>query len=731
MTAPLIDYLVDQCGIESNYLDAWGKPQSIPMDTKQKLLKVMGYQIDNPEKLEQQANQAVVDNWTSVLNPVQVTREHQALQTVMRLPIELVSDAYQFCIESEAGDKQQFDVTPTDGELVNGTHIDEVEFHEYLVNLPVTLAIGYYTLSVAIEDDVLASMKLIIAPKACYKPQAIESGQKVWGLSVQLYCLRSQDNWGVGDFSDLAYLIEQSAKRGAHFIGLNPIHALYPANPNACSPYGPSSRRWLNFIYIDVSAVDGFEQPSVQTLVNHPDFQQKIDHARQVAHVDYEVVTELKLQALHAIFDYQNKQYLSKNTKLNKQFKQFIACGGQSLQTLAIYDALQQHLSSKGQPCWGWPGFPEEYQDAESPAVAKFAKVHSKQIKFFLWLQWQASLQLTRANDVALANNMHIGLYRDLAVGVSEGSAEVWGNQALYCPDASIGAPPDELGPLGQKWGLPPMDPDKLYQQAYQPFIDMCQSNMYATGALRIDHVMALLRLWWVPGDNSPKQGGYVYYPVDDLLGILALESQRNKSAVIGEDLGTVPDEIRAKLADNGIYSYRVFLFEQAQDGGYFSPSHYPEQSMATLTTHDMPTLLGFWHCHDIELGKNLGLYQTEDLVTHLYDSRHRNKQALLDTLHGHHSLPENISRDVNQVGMHKALNNGMQLHMAAGSSDLLSLQLEDWLEMDQPINVPGTFNEYPNWRRKLTHNLQDIFSDASLDALATQLTEARNQAST
>lgn len=241
---------------------------------------------------------------------------------------------------------------------------------------------------------------------------------------------------------------------------------------------------------------------------------------------------------------------------------------------------------------------------------------------------------------------------------------------------------------------------------------------------------MALLRLWWVVKGDDAKEGGYVYYPVDDLLGILALESHRNESLVIGEDLGTVPEEIRAKLADNGVYSYRVFFFEQAEDGGFFSPSHYPIQSMSTLTTHDMPTLIGYWHCLDLELGKDIGLYPTDEILDVLYADRHQQKQAILNTLHGHGSVSEEVGHDVNMTGMTKALNFGMQVHMAGGSSALLSLQLEDWLEMDKPVNIPGTFNEYPNWRRKLIRNIEDIFDNHDITALAARLTDARLKAS-
>ncbi|MFT4746309.1 MAG: 4-alpha-glucanotransferase [Congregibacter sp.] len=730
MTSSLLDQLAEYRGIESNYNDAWGNSTTIDPATKNKLLAAMGYPVDAPGLLLKQVQDSSNHTWLSVLNPVQVFRIEEHLQIVVRLPIELVTDEYLAQIDTELGEVIQHQFVPIDGQLANVVHIEDIEFQEYIIDIPITLPLGYHTLSLVIDDDELGSMRLIIAPSSCFKPETLTQGQKVWGLSVQLYCLRSEHNWGVGDFSDLSFLVERLAKQGAQFVGLNPIHALYPANANACSPYGPSSRRWLNFIYIDVTALDGYQQVSTQSIVNDVSFQYKLQQVRASNLVDYETVTALKLQALESVFEYQNSQYLSKNTKLNKVFKAFVAEGGDSLQTLAVYDALQESLATQEKPSWGWPVFPKEFSDFHNPAVKTFTKKNAKRVKFFLWLQWQAALQLEMANQVAQKNGMLIGLYRDLAVGVSEGSAEIWGNKELYCTDASVGAPPDVLGPLGQNWGLPPMDPEKLFEQQYQPIIEMFDANMRATGALRIDHVMALLRLWWVVKGDDAKKGGYVYYPVDDLLAILALESHRHQSLVIGEDLGTVPDEIRAKLADNGVYSYRVFFFEQAQDGGFFSPAHYPEQSMSTLTTHDMPTLTGYWHCDDLALGKELGIYPTEDILSALYASRHQNKQSILDTLHGHHSVNDEVGRDVHNVSMCKALNFGMQLHMASGSSALLSLQLEDWLEMDKPVNIPGTFNEYPNWRRKLTRNLQDIFNDSSFNDLAANLTEARKHAS-
>ena len=730
MTQQLLQQLVEMRGIETQYVDAWGKPATIAESSKAKLLNTLGYDTSSDEKIQSQITQDIKSVWLSPLNPVQVVRNTQEINVAVRLPIELVNDDHTLTVTCENGDVLTHQFTPVDQEMTTMAHIDDVEFHEYVVTLPLDLPLGYHDVALSADDDEFARSRLIVAPEACYTPNEIKEGKKIWGLSVQLYCVRSEKNWGIGDFSDLALLIEKAAGVGADFIGLNPIHALYPANPNACSPYGPSSRRWLNYLYIDVTAIDGYDDASVQAVVSSDEFKATLEHARNVEHVDYEAVAHVKLAALKAVFDVYDAKYLRKSTKQNKAFKAFVEAGGESLDMLAVYDALQSHLKAEGKDSWGWPVFPQEYKDYYNPAVAKFKSANEQDVKFYLFLQWIAAQQLELASNKATDAGMTIGLYRDLAVGVSEGSAEIWGNKDLYCTGASVGAPPDILGPLGQNWGLPPMDPRKLYEQGYQPIIDLFASNMASSGSLRIDHVMALLRLWWVVKGDNAKDGGYVYYPVDDLLGILALESHRNQSLVIGEDLGTVPEEIRSKLADNGVYSYRVFFFEQAEDGGFFSPSHYPVQSMSTLTTHDMPTLIGYWHCLDLELGKEIGLYPTEEILQTLYADRHENKQAILDTLHGHGSIGDNVGRDVNHTGMNRELNNGMQVHMAGGSSALLSLQLEDWLEMDKPVNIPGTFDEYPNWRRKLTENIESMFDRHDINELASKLTHARKQAS-
>lgn len=736
----LVDYLIEQRGIGSQFIDAWGKPASIKPANQHKLLQAMGYQLEDQDMLAQQLEAEAVEYWLGPLAAVMVVRLGDKIAINMRTSIEMATKQHTLKFVLESGKSVVHKFTPVDTVLFASQEIDGLEWQEYRIELPKdvqkelyfgkTKALGYHNLALMFGRKVLANSRFIVTPSSCYIPKAIAQGKKIWGLSVQLYCLRSTRNWGIGDFTDLLTLVKESAALGADFIGLNPIHSLYPANPDICSPYGPSSRRWLNYMYIDASAVDGYDSLHVQRWMQDNNIEQKLIDLRATDFVDYAGVAAIKHEALGLIFSVYRKTYLAKKTPQQEAFKAFVKRGGDSLQTLAIFEALQITLKNQGKEYWGWPVFPEQYRSADMPEVAVFAKQEKHLVEFYLFLQWQASEQFAAASKASTDAGMEIGLYRDLAVGVSDGSAEIWGNKDLYCTDVSVGAPPDILGPLGQKWGLPPMDPSVLVDQQYQPIIDLFASNMEGSGALRIDHVMALLRLWWVHKDDDAREGAYVNYPVDDLLAILALESVRNKSLVIGEDLGTVPDAIRDKLQANGMYSYRVFFFEQAKDGGFFSPSHYPEQSMATLTTHDMPTLIGFWHCDDLSLGKEVGLYPDAEVLNNLYDIRHENKQYILDTLHGHGSISSAISTDVNYVGMTNELNFGMQTHMAAGSSALLSLQLEDWLQMDKPVNIPGTYSEYPNWRRKLSHNLEDIFTRSELKNLASQLTQRRKNAS-
>ncbi|HIF9342991.1 TPA: 4-alpha-glucanotransferase [Photobacterium damselae] len=719
----VLKHVAHMAGITDKYISAWGDEATVDDETLSRLLAALGYDVRNDEALLESARKK---NRTEVLAPVKVIRAGEPMQVELHLGVSARVSDFSWRLETEQGEVFE-------GWLQSQLVADERDKGQPLVfALPNDLAWGYHKLTVSRKRRKSPyEMTLIVTPTACYKQTALLNNKKLWGTSVQLYSVRTQHNWGIGDFGDLKQLVADIAKNGGDFVGLNPIHSLFPANPEGASPYSPSSRRWLNVIYIDVSSVCEFAQSdAAQQLVGSHEFQQRLAEARQSNWVNYSEVACLKMAALRLLFDTFVTRHLEKNTERAKQFLNFVEQGGESLLHQAAFDALHALLKSQDDAMWGWPVFPESYRHFDNQAVQTFIQENQHEVQLYMYLQWLADCQLAEVQELAEEKGMVMGLYRDLAVGVCDSGAETWAQHGELCLDVSVGAPPDILGPLGQNWGLPPLNPEVLVERAYQPYIDLLRANMRHCGALRIDHVLGLLRLWWIPKGESAKAGAYMYYPVEDLLAILALESHRHQCTVIGEDLGTVPDEIVDKLATAGVHSYKVFFFETAEDGGYFSPRHYPDQSMAALCTHDMPTLRGFWHCDDLKMGSELGLYPDQDALNGLFDSRAESKQRILDSLDWHGYLSQNIGRNAAYVPMDSKLSEGMQLHLAAGASALLSLQLEDWLEMDKPVNIPGTVDEYPNWRRKLSTTLDDLFTRQDIIDLTHRLTEARQQAS-
>jgi 4-alpha-glucanotransferase len=724
-----LDMFMELKGIDPNFVDAWGKPAIVSELHIKNLIDKMGYDANDDAQMQAYYNEQEKQHWLSMLPPVTIKQKSDCYTIDICLPIDFANDALIYRITTE--DKQQIKqtITATGFPLVAVNEISNIEFQCYQIEFKADLAFGYHQLEVLEkgDDEPLASMSLIITPTACFKPKDIQEGKKIWGTSVQLYCIKSKKNWGVGDFSDLKLLLQNTAAHGGDFVGLNPIHALSPAQPNNASPYSPSSRKWLNVLYTDLTNVEEFKSDkALQNKVNSQGFKDKLSLLRDTQWVDYQGVTELKLDVLRTLFATLNNGDKTTNNRL-KAFNEYVALKGDSLLQQAAYDALQFKFLKEDDTLWGWPVWPETFQSYQSEMTQTWIDTHKQEVLFWCYCQWNTELQLEEADQLAKSLGMTLGIYRDLAVGVGKSSSEIWANHSLYCEDISVGAPPDILGPLGQSWGLPPMSPDQLYQSAYQPFIELLQSNMSHCGALRIDHVMALLRLWWVPDNATAKTGAYIYYPVQDLLNILALESQRNQCLVIGEDLGTVPEGIDVLLEEAGVYSYNVFFFEQADDGGYISPSHYKNQAMATLSTHDMPTIKGYWHCEDLYLGEELGLYPEKAVLDKLMENRVYCKQQILNSLHGHGSIPSTYNRDATKTGMDQTLNFAMQTHLAKGKSALLSLQLEDFLEMENPVNVPGTFNEYRNWQRKLSQNIEQIFNNEQIKNLLDNLTTARN----
>jgi 4-alpha-glucanotransferase len=551
------------------------------------------------------------------------------------------------------------------------------------------------------------------------------AGRRSWGIAVQLYSLRSRENWGIGDFNDLTLLIHWTAQHGAGFIGLNPLHALAAADPDRCSPYSASSRHFLNVLYIAVPLVPEWQDcaPARERLADQS-IARRLQELRASELVDYRGVAQLKLEILALLYRDFCDRHVAAASERARMFRAFVADGGALLQMHARFDALDRHFCSTLGVASGWLNWPEEFRDVHGPAAARFAAEHPAEVEFFAYLQWLAHGQLAGAQALARALGMPIGLYGDYAVGANPSGSETWVDRDSYRMGAEIGAPPDPLALKGQGWGIPPQDPTVMLEQRLQSFVRLIRNNMRCYGALRLDHVMALFRQWWVAAGSSPTEGAYVHYPLPLLLTVLALESARGACVVVGEDLGVVPDEMRQAMPEYGLYHYKVLLFEKL-DGRFRRPDEFVRQALATPTTHDMPTLRAYWEGRDIELRRGLNLYPSAEVAADVVRERERDREMLLV------ALQEQGLKPAQPATPHDAFTaefaQAVHLYLARSATLLVAVQIDDLLGEIQPVNVPGTDREYPNWRRKLSADVEDIAARADLAACLDDISRARS----
>lgn len=726
--------LADKLGIARDFTDSDNVHRVISPECRVQALSMLGFSINDEGRLQSEIREFIEKEYRDMLPPVTVLRDGEHQFIYINTPEDLNEEAnFSYHIRFENGQERGDSFPLYEIEIARYADIYGTVYDTRRMFAPTGLDYGYHTFTCEINDNgrILKSseMTLIVTPKQCYIPDQLRQGKKLWGLSVQLYALRSKGNWGIGDFADLQELLDLVARHGGGFVGINPIHAGYPSNPDPdmISPYSPSSRKWLNVIYIRVENVPEYTHcQKAMDLVQSDAFQQKIRALKDREYVDYRHVLDLKLKALREIFD--TGMMTDKRNNRARQFLEFVERGGESLMRMAAYDALQAHFYANGQDAWGWMAFPNEYQDVNSYFVKDFIEAHQHDVHFYCYLQFLAQEQLDWAFDTSRNNGMALGIYRDLAVGVTFGSCDVWADSDnIYSKDgSSIGAPPDTLGPKGQNWGLAPLNPNNLRATRYKEYINLYRSNMRSCGALRIDHAAGINRYWVVPPGKDATDGVYIKNNLNDILGIIALESMRNKCLIIAEDLGTIPPELRRGLKESCMYSYKLFFGERAWDGGYIAPRDYEPIAMSALTTHDMPTLKGWWGFYDLTLGQELGIY-TQEQAEKLKEDRIEAKQQILNSLHGLGSIDDSIPRDARECELTQELADGMQVHMCRGACVLYSSQLEDWIGVEKPMNIPGTFREYPNWRRKLTMDIDDIFALDHVRHLTEAMTQARS----
>ena len=708
----LIDRLGDLCGMASGYLDWDGTPVAIDSQNKIPLLAAMGFDISSNETLTKAISETELAQWRAAVAPVVVVHQGAAFSFVLRCLKNKRPSSVDLTIVLENGDKVLHHADLTEAALQEAITLDGKEFVALEVSVPEYLPLGYHALAVKAKG-ISGEAGLIVVPEVCYEPAAMKQGRKIWGSGIQLYTVRSERNWGMGDLTDLGVLAAGMGEQGADFIGLNPVHALYQSNPLHCSPYSPSTRLFDNVLYIDPEQVAEFAQcEAVQPIIDS--HEKLLEELRASDLVIYDKVVPFKMSVLEMLFRQFEQEHLGQNTERDKAFAAFCRSRGARLNQFALFDALFEHFRKTDINSWGWRCWPEAYQRPDSKEVKAFAKEHQARLTFFKYLQWQMDEQMHAAQQKAKDAGMLVGLYRDLAVGVDSNGADVWADRNLFVLEASTGAPPDGLGPMGQDWGLPPFNPVVLKQERYQPFVELIRNNMRNCGALRIDHAMGLFRLWWCPNGNTENKGArygcYVHYPLQDLLGIIKLESHRQQCLVFGEDLGVVPQEITDSLPPARMYGSVMGIFQQEEDR-YVLPGEYREKALAMLVCHDTPTLKGWWNGNDIDLMESLGFY-TAERAAEDHDAREQTRKAVIMTLAQMGELPESIDPHADTAPtFSRELMERFSYYLALSASQIAAFQLEDMMMIDSPVNVPGTSGEYPNWRRRLTQSIDELLA--------------------
>lgn len=717
----LIKKLADLVGFYQSYFDSFGRNVTANEEALSVLLTAMGYDLSSDDKIVESINCLVEKPWREMLDPTVIIKAEQQDGVMISLPISDVINI-EWRIALEGGEELQGNEQIDALALIEQHQIAEEHFARYQLPLP-ELEQGYHQLTVS-NGKTKSSSHIIVAPQTCFNPKEATS-DKIWGYAAQLYSLRSENNWGLGDFGDLNKLVKKSAVQGASLVGLNPLHPLYLNNPAHRSPYSPTSRCYLNVLYIDVLHAPGFsDSAKAQDLVNNPIFKQQLAEAKQSELIDYPAVAALKFPILEQLY----QDFLSdQGSDAFLQFTVFKKEQGKDLSQLSTFEALYEYFRAIDNNAYGWSAWPVEYQSPDSSAVIEFQQQHSDRIDYFSYLQWIAHYQLSQVTATAKEHDMPVGLYLDLAVGCDGSGVDVWSNKDVYVAGASVGAPPDALNNLGQDWGLTPMNPVSLQEKGFVPLVKALRSNMQYAGALRIDHIIGLMRQYWVAPGLKADEGVFITFPLDAILRVIALESRRNNCIVIGEDLGTVPDGFGDIMENAGLLSYKVLFFERWWESGLFKrPDAYPELAMVTVSTHDLSTLAGWWQGVDLEWRQRLNLYPTEEMGVDERAARIDDRVFLLDALQDLGVITQDNSPSLQPPIMNHALAIAVQTFLAQANSRIQLIPLEDALESIEQVNIPGTVDEHPNWCKKLAVPIEEFCQTPSIIELARAMQAAR-----
>jgi glycogen debranching enzyme len=633
-----------------------------------------------------------------IVAPTLVLREGEPLAVDVTLPAMSWPENLHWTLVREDGSTDEGVFALRGAPVVFADHRADSTYDTRRITIAGAQPLGTHRLGLDVAAYARAAVHVVVVPARAHAPEG-----RTWGIALQLYTLRSERNEGIGDFADLRTVARLLGERGASYVGINPLHAPFRTDPEAASPYAASSRRWLNWLYVAVDDVPEARDARVRAILERPERAEYLADLRASADVRYGGAAEAKDELLRAC-------YAALSGTRRDEFTAWCTAQGEPLQRFAAFEALAARF---GRDITAWP---ETLRTPNSPDVALFAAGAEDEVGYAKYLQWLAAEQLEAV--AADAARHGVRLYRDLAVGVDANAADVWADAGAYVPGVSVGAPPDVLNTLGQDWGLPPPHPREIARDGYAELLALLRANCHAAGALRIDHAFSLARLYWIPDGGDARSGTYVEYPLDELAGVVALASVRERCVVIGEDLGTVPEGFRERMEAAGVLSYRILFFERRLDGTFVPPEDYPALALAASGTHDLPTIPAWLRGEDAALRDQLGLLETP--LDAERAARERDHALFLDALVAHGDLAP-ADRD-DDVAVVVAANR----YLAATPCAIVMAQLDDILQERAPVNVPGTSTQYPNWRRKLGTAVDDLAADPRLARLCETLNAIR-----
>lgn len=689
-----LNKLAEKLGIAVSFCDAGLKRKDYTVDEKtvRFFIKALGYNAETEEQIETSLADFENTRWKKVLQPIYVCNWQQLVLDIVAVDLSDISIAAKDCRGETLDLEYEY----------LGNAEQRGNFYKEDIRITTPLEIGYYELTVTVAGKKYETM-LAVAPDKCY--DNIDHCKKLWGYALQLYSLKSKRNWGIGDFTDLTNFVRLCAKDGADVIGINPLNTLSHDYPENASPYSSISRQFLNPIYIDVEMVPEFaseDKEAIESLLNE---------LRSSELIEYGKIYPLKVKMLEKCFERFQK---NNDAARQKAYADFCACQGEGLQKLAVFQAIYEVQTQK---VWGgWRAWPAEYSAPDAAGIAAFIAKNKDRVEFFKFMQFEAARQFSLAQKEVDKCGLKIGFYRDLAVGVGRDSAEYWSDPALFMKDAGTGAPPDAFFPAGQKWGLGTFLPQVLKEQKYVPFIRILRANMQNAGALRIDHVMSLMRLYVIP--DALEEGTYIYYNFADMLNLVALESCLNKCVVVGESIGNVPDGFLDAISAKNIHSLSILWAERWDCGwgDFRQPGQYPKDAFASVATHDIAPLKMWWFGYDIELSYSLGLIGSVEDRTSAYHKREADRGKLLAALDQAKVWPEDKQRSGDYIYGEKypeGIEEAVMRFMSRSASPVFLAQLEDILHVEKMQNLPGTDRDkHPNWRRKIPVDLEDLADD-------------------